>query len=158
MLRAIGIVLASMALWLLLSGIYKPLLVGFGIASSFLVLIILNRMARIDGWKLFVHLRPLAVISYTFWLIKEIAVSAITVSKIVLSKNRQINQKLFSVRTTQKTDLGQFIFANSITLTPGTVSIEVEPGHFVVHAISFDESDRKALADMDARVSRLEAV
>jgi multicomponent Na+:H+ antiporter subunit E len=48
------------------------------------------------------------------------------------------------------------IFANSITLTPGTVSVETEKGHFLVHAVSYTENDMDALADMDARVSATE--
>jgi multicomponent Na+:H+ antiporter subunit E len=48
------------------------------------------------------------------------------------------------------------IFANSITLTPGTVSVETEEGYFLVHAISYSADDMDALADMDARVSATE--
>jgi multicomponent Na+:H+ antiporter subunit E len=67
-----------------------------------------------------------------------------------------IRQNLFTVPYTQRTDLGQVIFANSITLTPGTVSVETETGHFLVHAVSYTENDMDALADMDARVSATE--
>ena len=48
------------------------------------------------------------------------------------------------------------MFANSITLTPGTISVETEPGRFLVHAVNFSEDDHTALADMNARVARIE--
>ena len=48
------------------------------------------------------------------------------------------------------------IFANSITLTPGTVSVETETGHFLVHAVSYTADDMDALADMDTRISATE--
>jgi multicomponent Na+:H+ antiporter subunit E len=67
-----------------------------------------------------------------------------------------IHQNLFQVPYTQRTDLGQVVFANSITLTPGTVSVETEEGYFLVHAISYSADDMDALADMDARVSATE--
>ncbi|MFT5006667.1 MAG: multicomponent Na+:H+ antiporter subunit E, partial [Paracoccaceae bacterium] len=55
-------------------------------------------------------------------------------------------------------DLGQVIFANSITLTPGTISVESEDGHFLVHAVNYSADDNLALADMDHRVGRIESL
>ena len=52
--------------------------------------------------------------------------------------------------------MAQVVFANSITLTPGTVTIESEGKHFLVHAIDFAEGDMEALAEMDAQVSAIE--
>jgi len=52
--------------------------------------------------------------------------------------------------------LGQAIFANSITLTPGTISVEVEEDHFLVHALVFSPGDHAALAEMNERVSKIE--
>ena len=69
-----------------------------------------------------------------------------------------IRQHLFRVPTSQTTELGQVIFANSITLTPGTITVETEGHGLLVHAISYSEDDDKALAEMDRRVSATEAV
>jgi multicomponent Na+:H+ antiporter subunit E len=63
---------------------------------------------------------------------------------------------MFSIPYTQKTDLGQVIFASSITLTPGTITVETEPGHFLIHAVAFTSDDKAALADMDRRVTATE--
>jgi multicomponent Na+:H+ antiporter subunit E len=62
------------------------------------------------------------------------------------------------IKATQKTDLGLVIFANSITLTPGTISIDVEPdGQILVHAISREGTEGLEGGDMDRRVTVLEA-
>lgn len=70
-------------------------------------------------------------------VLAEIAKSNWTVIKIVLSPNMDIKQKMYKVPFSQKSDLGQAIFANTITLTPGTITVEVEGDHFLVHGLSY---------------------
>ncbi len=91
--------------------------------------------------------------SISVWLLVEIAKANWAVTKIILSPNMPIRQHFFAIPYTQKTDLGQVIFANSITLTPGTITIETEPDTFLVHAVAYTDDDIAALADMDRRVS-----
>ena len=62
---------------------------------------------------------------------------------------------MLRVRSTQPTDLGRVIFANSITLTPGTVSVDVGEGEILVHALSRDGADDLAAGEMDRRVTRM---
>ena len=145
-----------MALWLMLSGIYKPMLIGFGIVSVTLVMIIVRRMDRVDGDHVRISIKPIQFFHYLFWLFIEIAKSNWRVTKIILARAMPIRQNLFEVPYTQTSDLGQVIFANSITLTPGTLTIETEAGDFLVHALSYDPDDMAALADMDRRVTEIE--
>jgi len=86
----------------------------------------------------------------------EIAKSNWAVSKIILSGERPARQKLLHVPASEKTELGQVIFANSITLTPGTITVETEGGHFLVHAVNFSEGDMEAFAEMDKQVRGIE--
>lgn len=155
--RTIGTALLLMALWLLMSGLYEPMIIGFGVASVLVVLIVAKRMDAVDGEHLDIRLKPVKTAQYIAWLLVEIAKANWVITKIVLSPGMPIRQHLFSVRSTQRSDLGQVIFANSITLTPGTVSVEVEPGHFLVHALAYSAHDHIALADMDRRVTAIEA-
>ena len=157
-LRLVVYAVILSGLWLLWSGIYKSLLITFGAASVLLVLLITVRMNRIDGDRIEIELNPLKFIGYFGWLLLEIAKSNIAVTKTILSASMPIKQNLFDVPYTQRTDLGQVIFANSITLTPGTVTVETEDGHFLVHALSYSSDDMDALADMDRRVSGTELV
>jgi multicomponent Na+:H+ antiporter subunit E len=145
-----------MALWLMLSGIYKPMLIGFGIVSVALVMVIVRRMDQVDGDHVRISIKPIQFFFYLFWLFIEIAKSNWRVTKIILARAMPIRQNLFEVPYTQTSDLGQVIFANSITLTPGTLTIETETGDFLVHALSYEPADMDALADMDRRVTEIE--
>lgn len=155
--RTIGTTIVLAALWLLMSGLFKPMILGFGVASVLLVVYVVRRMDDVDGDRFQIHLKPFALASYLVWLMVEIAKANWAVTKIVLSPKMPMRQHLFDVPYSQKTDLGQVIYANSITLTPGTISVETEDGHFLVHALDYSDADMPALADMDARVTATEA-
>lgn len=155
-MRSIVIVIVLFSLWLLLSGIYTQMITGLGFAATLLVLLILNRMNAQDGDSVEMHLSPIRFGKYLVWLMVEIARANWAVTKTILSRNMNIRQHLFTVPYTQKTDLAQVVFANSITLTPGTITVETEDGQFLVHALSFSDDDPAAIADMDARITACE--
>lgn len=155
-MRNIVILIVLFGLWLLLSGIYTTMIVGLGFASSLLVLVVINRMDRVDGDSVEIHLSPLRFSKYMVWLMIEIARANWAVTKTILSRKMNIRQHMFTVPYSQKTDLAQVIFANSITLTPGTITVETEDGHFLVHAVSYSDDDPAAIADMDARITACE--
>ena len=149
-------IITLFALWLLLSGIYKPLIVWLGLASSIVAVLVVRRMDIVDGHRLSIPLKPFKFIAYLIWLLKEIAVSNVAVTKLILSQDMGLRQHFFRVPNTQRSELAAAIYANSITLTPGTISVEVERDAFWVHAASFSDDDHAALADMDARVTATE--
>ncbi len=154
--RTAGTAILFISLWLLLSGVYKPLVIGLGVVSVLIVMVVLIRMDAADKDRVRLVLKPIASIGYFFWLLVEIAKANWAVTKIILSPKMPLRQHFFAVHYTQKTDLAQVIFANSITLTPGTVTIECEPGTFLVHAVAYSDEDMGALAEMDRRVSLTE--
>lgn len=155
-MRNIGVAIALFALWLLMSGLYsKTLITGLGAASAIFAVFIVRRMDAADDDRLEINLNPIKFISYNVWLMGEIAKANWAVTKLIVS-DKPLNQHMFYTPYTQKTDLAQVIFANSITLTPGTITVETEPGRFLVHAVDYAESDHGALADMDARVTSTE--
>ncbi|MBT0958679.1 Na+/H+ antiporter subunit E [Alphaproteobacteria bacterium KMM 3653] len=159
MFRTILMAITLFGLWLAMSGVYKPLIVGFGVASALFTTWMVIRMDKIaDDERLVVRLNPLRFISYTGWLLVEIARANWAVTKIIMAPEMPIKQHFFRVPFSQKTDVGQTIFANSITLTPGTISVEVEDEFFWVHALGYSDQDVEALEDMDARVSRVETI
>ena len=157
-MRTIGAAAGLAVLWLLMSGVYKPLVIGFGAASVLIAVYVSRRMDAVDGNRIQLALKPISFLRYFIWLLGEIAKANWAVTKIVLSPTMTLRQHLFLTSYSQKTDLGQVIFANSITLTPGTISVEVEEGEFLVHAVNFCDEDLDALAEMDRRVSTTEAV
>ena len=158
MFRTLLTAITLFALWLLMSGIYKPLIVWLGIASSIIAVIVVRRMDNAaDFDRLEIRLKPIATIRYWAWLMLEIAKANWAVTKIILSPNMKLNRHLFKVPYSQKTELGQTIFANSITLTPGTISVEVEEDEFLVHAVSYEKDTVEELAHMDAQVAAIES-
>jgi multicomponent Na+:H+ antiporter subunit E len=140
-------------LWLLMSGLFKPLILFFGLFSVVVSITILRRMERADGYRLNIPLAPLRFAKYFLWLMVEIAKANWAVTKVILSRDMPIRQHLFAVPFSQGSDIGQVIFANSITLTPGTVTVETEGDGFLVHALNYDDGDLEALDDMDRRVT-----
>ena len=156
MLRTVATFIVLFSLWLLMSGVFKPLLIGLGLTSVLVVIFVVKRMDAQDGDQIQLHLSPLKSVSYFFWLMVEIARANWAVAKIILSPKMPIHQHLFSVPCTQESDLGQVIYATSITLTPGTITVETEGDHFLVHAVAYSDDDIAALADMDGRVSAIE--
>jgi len=106
--------------------------------------------------SLYLRLKPIAMIGYTFWLMIEIAKSTWAVTKVILSPEMPLRQHFFKVPHHQKHSVARTAFANSITLTPGTITVEVEEKFFWVHAVKFSKEDHAALADMDARVCATE--
>lgn len=158
MFRALFTTLTLFALWLLMSGIYKPMIVWLGLASAVITVFVVRRMdAMADEKSLEIRLKPFSTIGYWIWLMVEIAKANWAVTKLILSPQMPLNRHLFTIPCTQKTDLGKTIFANSITLTPGTISVETEDGSFLVHAVSYSNDDLAALADMNARVTAIES-
>ncbi len=157
MVRTLLGALGLAALWLLMSGLWdKPLILIFGVISIILTMWIAKRMDDADGEHLDITLKPIGTLKYILWLLVEIAKSNIAVSKLILSGQEPEKQKLFMVPVSCKSEIGQVMFANSITLTPGTITVETENDQFIVHALDFSDDDMDALADMDARVSAVE--
>lgn len=157
MLRLIVLVASLFCLWLLMSGIYTPMIIGFGLFSAILSTWIVHRLGLLTNTLgFFAALRPVAFIRYLFWLLIEIGKADWAVTMTILSPQLPKDQRLISVPATQKTDLGKSIFANSITITPGTVTVETESDHFIVHALTDEAADLSALAEMDQNVSRME--
>jgi multicomponent Na+:H+ antiporter subunit E len=142
--------------WALLSGYFTAFLLSAGAASAVAVLLLLQRMEVVDHEEYPIHLSWRAVASYWPWLAREIAVSAWTVTRIILRRRPPISPTLVRIRPSQKTAVGLVTHANSITLTPGTISIEVTPQEFLVHALTREHARDLAAGGMDRRVTKFE--
>ena len=143
-------------IWLLWSGHYTPLPISLGVVSCLLVVLLSCRMNIVDeeGVPIEMGLRPF--IFYAPWLFKEIVMANIDVAWRILDPRLPILPTLIRVTASQKGDLGRVIYANSITLTPGTVSIDMEGDQITVHALSYEGAVEDMSGEMDRRVSNLE--
>jgi len=154
---AIGLFAILLILWLLSSGHYTTLIISFGVFSCALVLFLSLKMEIVDSEGVPIHLLGRGLI-YAPWLIWQIFLSNIDVAKRVLRPKVDISPQLIEVETSQKTDLGRVIYANSITLTPGTVSIQVHDDRILVHAIGREVADDLQQGEMDRRVTKMEGL
>ncbi|MEJ2121539.1 MAG: Na+/H+ antiporter subunit E [Alphaproteobacteria bacterium] len=154
-LRGVSLVAFLVGTWLLLSGRYEPLILAFGVVSIVIVALIAYRMGVVDyeshpinlGWRL-----P----AFWIWLLWEIVKANIDVAKRIIHPRMPISPTVFTLEPTQPTELGLVIYANSITLTPGTVTLQVERGGLEVHALSRQAAEDLAKGEMDRRVTWIE--
>jgi multicomponent Na+:H+ antiporter subunit E len=155
MLRAASLAIALAALWMLLSFDHEPLLLAFGVVSVIVVTLLTLGMGLSDREGHPVHLGARGL-AYWPWLLLEIAKSNIAVARAILGRRLKITPRLVTVPTSQRTDLGRVVYANSITLTPGTVSIVVKQDSILVHALMEEGAAGLEAGEMDRRVSRME--
>jgi len=156
MVRTIVLTLALTGLWLLLSGYFdKPMLLGFGAASVILCVYLAHRARMLDDEGVPTGLMP-GVFLYWWWLIVEIGKANYIVARHAIAIEPKLSPKLLQIVSPTKSDAGLATFANSITLTPGTVTVDLEPGYMVVHALTENLADEAAINDMGRRVAALE--
>jgi multicomponent Na+:H+ antiporter subunit E len=153
MLHAASLFVLFYAFWLLMSGHYTPFLLAVGAAVSAAVVWFAHRMDVADREGHPIHLGPSAL-TYWPWLVKEILKSALDVSRIVLDPKLPATPTVARFKPRQKSVVGLVTHANSITLTPGTLSIEVGPEQFVVHGLTRAGAEGCIDSEMDRRVER----
>ncbi len=135
-MKTISFAILLFILWVLLSGYFTPLLLGLGAASVLLTIVLASRMNVIDHESYPMHMSSKlpAFFVYIMW---EIVKANFDVIKRILSfGEKTISPQLVEIPVPQKTDLGRVIYANAITLTPGTVSVELDDNKVLVHALS----------------------
>ena len=123
------------AAWWLLSGHTDGLLLGLGAASVVLTVWLSRRMDVVDRES---HPLHLSVGLARFWvlLLRDIVISNLQVLRLVFSPRAALSPRIVELPRTPREDLAQVVLANAITLTPGTVTLEIDDRHLVVHALT----------------------
>ena len=152
-IKALLLFVFYFVIWLLLSGHYDPLLLTLGVLSCITCLYVTWKAKFIDEEGLPLHLLIRLPI-YTLWLFKEIIKANIDTAKIIIFNIP--DPQNFRVKSSQKTEAGKVTYANSITLTPGTVTTVLDGDILEVHALSSDMADDVKSGVMDKKVSWLE--
>jgi len=145
------------AFWLALSGHYTPVLVTVGAVCAVACVFAAIHMRAADPEGHPIELFR-GAITYFPWLFLEIAKSGWSVTKVILAPSLPISPTMTVVRASQKTPAGMATYANSITLTPGTITVGVSGDEFIVHALVRDGADDLEGGGMDRRVSQFEGV
>jgi multicomponent Na+:H+ antiporter subunit E len=153
--RLLLLIAALMTTWLLWSGVYEPLTIGLGAGSCVAVALLVRRLQHPDDVPV-----PVAtwarLVLYTPWLLWEIVKANLDVAKIILSPSMPISPRLIRVDVKQRTPLGQSLYANSITLTPGTISLDLRDDKILVHALTQDTADGVLEGTMDRKCAWVE--
>ncbi len=136
MKHTISLAVMLAVLWWLLSGFAKPLLLSFGVISVAFTLWLSHRMDVIDRESHPIHMSA-ALVRFWFKLTVEIIKSNVQVVVAVLSPRKDAIQPHFlQIQLHQTSALGKVILANSLTLTPGTVSVDLDGDQLLVHALT----------------------
>ena len=155
MKHTISLSLTLGAFWLLNSGYNTPLILSLGVLSVAFVIYLARRMDVVDHESQPVQLTT-SLPGYYVWLVKEIILANISVVKHVWLGNHTISPTLATLKASQITDMGRVIYATSITLTPGTVAVDLAGDQIVVHALLRENIEALAAGEMDRRVKLLE--
>ena len=154
---AVALFVPLAAVWMLWSGHTEPFLLLLGSASCLSVVVLCRRLGILDdeavpfrlGWRPFTRYAP--------WLLIEIIKANLQVVRVIFSGPQQVRPRLLEVKPLQQTEIGRVIFANSITLTPGTVSVDLRHDVVRVHALTTrGDIDQDETGDMNRRVLQLE--
>jgi multicomponent Na+:H+ antiporter subunit E len=138
------------AFWLLLSASFDVAHVAAG--AFFAGVVMWLNPARAVGDR---KVSWLAALAYLPWLTGRILKSGFHVSRLILSPALPISPTFIRHQTKFKSDEELVVLGNSITLTPGTITVEIAPGELVVHAIDEASSEELLSGVFDNRVGRM---
>lgn len=155
MRHAISLTIILVCFWLLLSGYFEILLLGLGAISVILVVTISLRMDAVDHLSQPLYLTPRFIL-YLVWLTGEIVKANIDVLRCIWSPTSTISPTRVSLTAIQHTAIGKVTYANSITLTPGTITMSLKGDQIEVHALTRAGAQSLQDGEMGRRVRELE--
>ena len=147
-----GLMTALIAFWLAMSGTMKPLMLSFGAVSVAITMFLAMRLDVVDRESA-PYLRWPVFLAYWAWLMGEIVKANWRVIRACLKVDLDLNPALVKVRTRCRSDLAKTTFANSITLTPGTVTLSIDGDKLLVHALYEEDSEPGSFEEMDRRTA-----
>lgn len=154
-MQRLAYVLLLFVLWFVLSGHAEPYMLALGLASVGIAVALASRMRLLDDEGLPFSLLP-RLGRYLAWLLRMIVASNVAVARIILRPVLVISPTRISVPSGARSDLGRVCYANSITLTPGTVTLGIDGDTLHVHALTEAAARDLAGGEMDRRVVQLE--
>lgn len=142
------------ATWLLWSGHYVPLVITLGVISCVLVLGLARRAGFFEDDLYALHLGP-RLPRYWMWLLAEITRANFAVARIILNPRMTVSPCLTHIDASDLPPVVQATLANAITLTPGTLTTDVDQGHIEVHCLTREIAAQLEQGEMRARAGKL---
>ena len=152
--RVLILVLLLAAAWVLWSGYLKPLLLGLGVLSCLLTVWIVRRMGYFDDETFAFHY-DWRLLGFWAWLGVEVVRSSIEVARVVLRPRIDVEPRLVDVDGRGLGPVDLAVLGNSITLTPGTLTLDVHDGRLLVHALTADGAAALQDGEMLRRIAAL---
>ena len=140
--------------WVLWSGMFKPLLLWLGAFSCALTVYLAGRMGYFDA-RIFALRFNLRLLAFWGWLLAEIFRSCLQVVREILSRDIQLSTHVVELDANDLDSVEQVVLGNSITLTPGTLTLDVSDGRLLVHALTPEGAEDVAGGNMKRRVAGL---
>lgn len=123
-------------LWLILNGRITLEIAIFGAVICGALYLFLYKFMEYSPKRELVIVRCTGkILKYVVFLVVEVIKAALAVSKLVLEFDREPEPVLVRFKTGIRTQTGQTVLANSITLTPGTITADLEEGNYIVHSL-----------------------
>ncbi len=141
-------------IWFVCSGHSSIFFMVLGILSSLVAIMVARRMGLLKGAKvpLYLHRRFLP---YSLWLVKEISTSSLRVTRLIWTRKVHLDSIMKTIPMTQVTDRGRVAYASSITMTPGTLCVNVTKNEVQVHALERAAMLSLAEGNMDRKVKKI---
>jgi multicomponent Na+:H+ antiporter subunit E len=153
-LRRLAVFVILFAFWLLLSGHYDFFHLSLGLICSLLVAF-LSHDLLIENISAPKRLRKTRrFVSYVPWLIYQIVLANLHVAYLILDP-KAIDPRIVRFKTRLKSQFSMVTLGNSITLTPGTITMDIIDGEFYVHALSKKVADDLLSGEMERRVAHV---
>ena len=140
--------------WVLWSGMFKPLLLVLGAFSCALAGYIAVRMGYFDT-RVFALRFSFRLFGFWAWLLREIVKSSLEVSRVVLARKLRLSTRVIEIDASRLSPVDQVVLGNSITLTPGTLTLAVSDGRILVHALTADGARALEDGEMLRRVAAI---
>jgi multicomponent Na+:H+ antiporter subunit E len=153
--HALSLAASLLLFWMMLSGDFGLLNLALGFVSVLLTVSICNRMDVVDQESQPVEMSTRLPV-YWAWLALKVVKSNLDVTRRIWTPGKSISPTVVRLKLSQQTALGKVIYANSITLTPGTVTLAIEDDEILVHALTRADAAALETGEMDRQVRELE--
>ena len=152
--RILILALLLITAWVLWSGYLKPLLLGLGALSCLLTIWVVRRMGYFDDDTFAFHY-DWRLLGFWAWLGREVVLSSIEVARVVLRRKVEVEPKVVDMDGSGLGPVDLALLGNSITLTPGTLTLDVYEGRLLVHALTPEGAAALQRGEMQRRVAAL---
>lgn len=153
--RFILLYILLLSFWLLLSTYLDWFHLTFGLISTLLVSLFTYDMVFVNEDRGNNFKKLIRFISYLPWLLYQIVIATVDVTKRVLDPKMPIDPAMIKFDSVLKTDLSRTFLANSITLTPGTVTVDIDDNTFLIHALTKESADDLLEGTMERKVAHV---